>query len=407
MAGLHDHHRADTFAEVRVGHAEYRRFIDAGHVIDQQLHLLRVDVVAAGDDQVLVTAADAQVAIGIDMTEIPGDEEAILAELAGGLLRHLPVALEDIGTPHLDQPCLATRQGGTCLAVGDADFAAGQRHAHRAGTPLAVVGVGGVHVGLGHPVALENRVAGACAELAVGLAEQRRGAGDEQPHAGGRLAIEALGFQQAGVEGRHAHQHAGARHQIQNLLGIELRQEGHRGAHRQHDVAGHEQAVGVEDWQGVDQMVITGEAPGLGQRLTVGGQIGVGQHRALAAPGGAGGIEDGGEIIGGAWLDFTACAALAGLLHQGAVLLGAQTLDTRHITFLAQCACRLQHLGLADVQVRPGVAQEVADLLAGVGGIQRQIDRADLQAGQIQDDGLAALVDLHRDAVARCHAQLA
>ena len=68
------------------------------------------------------------------------------------------------------------------LRVGDAHLDAGQREADRAGDALAVVGVRGVHAGLGHAVALEDGVAGARLPFAMRLGEQRRRAGDEQAH---------------------------------------------------------------------------------------------------------------------------------------------------------------------------------------------------------------------------------
>ena len=59
------------------------------------------------------------------------------------------------------------------------------------GTRVAVIGVGGVHVGFGHAVALEDGVAGARLPFAMGLGQQRRRAGDEQAHVRGRSRVEA------------------------------------------------------------------------------------------------------------------------------------------------------------------------------------------------------------------------
>src|SRR5436305_1292580 len=71
------------------------------------------------------------------------------------------------------------------------------------------------------------------------------------------------------VEGRHAHQHGRARHQLDDQVRIEFRQEDHRGAREQRHVARHEQPVGVIDRQRVDQYVVLGEAPGVDQRQRI------------------------------------------------------------------------------------------------------------------------------------------
>ena len=131
----------------------------------------------------------------------------------------------------------------------------------------------------------------------VGLGEQRRRAADEQAHVRGRLARQAGMVEQAGVEGRHAHQRSRARQRRDHRVGVEARLEDHRRAGEQRDIGGDEQAMGMEDGQRVDQHVVGGEAPELDERLGVGGEIVVGEHRALRAPGRARGVEDGGEIV--------------------------------------------------------------------------------------------------------------
>ena len=52
-----------ALAEIGMRHADHRGFDDAGHRVDALLDLLRIDVEAAGDDQVLRAADDAQVAV--------------------------------------------------------------------------------------------------------------------------------------------------------------------------------------------------------------------------------------------------------------------------------------------------------------------------------------------------------
>ena len=53
------------------------RLDHAGDGVDLALDLLRIDVVAAGDDQVLAAADDVDVAALVDLAEVAGDEEAV------------------------------------------------------------------------------------------------------------------------------------------------------------------------------------------------------------------------------------------------------------------------------------------------------------------------------------------
>ena len=213
------------------------------------------------------------------------------------------------------------------FGIGDAHGHAGQRMADRAGNAIAIIGVRRVHVGLGHAVAFEHGVAGARGPFAMGVGEQRRRAGNEQPHVPRGFFGQRRALQQAGIEGRHAHQHGRARHQLDDQFGIELRQEDHRGAGEQRDVARHEQAVGVIDRQRVDQHVVVGEAPVVDQRERVRREIVVRQHRALGAAGGARRVEDRGEIVVGARDRCEFRSALGGGVGQRALAVGAQRLD--------------------------------------------------------------------------------
>ncbi len=113
------------------------------------------------------------------------------------------------------------------LRLDDAQVDARQRAADGAGATLAVIGVGGVHVGFGHAVALEDLLAGAPLERDMGVGEQRRAAGDEQPHMCRQLAGQARIGEQAGVEGRHPHHGRRPRHQRDQVVDVEAGQEDH------------------------------------------------------------------------------------------------------------------------------------------------------------------------------------
>ena len=189
------------------------------------------------------------------------------------LLRHAPVALEHVRALDLDHADLVRRQFLAGVRIGDAGRHAGQRQADGARHPVPVIRVGGVHVGLGHAVALKDGMTGAGAPLAVGLGQQRSRARHEQPHAGCRLFAEAGMLKQAHVEGGNAHQGRGTGHQPENLVGVELRQEDHRRRREAGDSSHHEQPVGVVDRQGMDQHVIGREAPHVLQGQGIGDEI--------------------------------------------------------------------------------------------------------------------------------------
>ena len=70
---------------------------DLGHLRvleDRVLHLDRRDVLATGDDHVLLAVGDGDVVGGIDAAAVPGVEEPVPDRL-GGRLGLLPVALHD------------------------------------------------------------------------------------------------------------------------------------------------------------------------------------------------------------------------------------------------------------------------------------------------------------------------
>ena len=93
---LPHHDGVDGLAEVGMRQADHGRFDDTGHGVDHVLDFLRIDVEAAGDDQVLGAADDGDVAVGIAPAHVAGLEPAVGGEFLGGLFRHLPVADEDV-----------------------------------------------------------------------------------------------------------------------------------------------------------------------------------------------------------------------------------------------------------------------------------------------------------------------
>ena len=211
--------------------------------------------------------------------------------------------------------------------------------------------------------------------------------------------------EQAGVEGRHAHQRRRARQGGDDRVGVEARLKDHRRAGDQRDIDGDEQAVGMEDRQRVDEDVVGAEAPQLGQRPRVGGEIVVGQHRALRAPGGARGVEDGGEIVGAA-RDRRRFVRRGGDLvrrsRRRASSRGCRPPRAR--AWRRARASDVERLRAADRQRRRGVGEKIFELGERIGGVERQQRRPRLEAGERQRDAIRRFVDLRRDAVARLDA---
>ena len=61
---------------------------------------------------------------------------------------------------------------------------------------------------------------------------------------------------------------------------------------------------------------------------------------------------------------------------------------------------------VADDDLRLGIADEIVELGQGIGGVERQVDGAGPDAGQIEHDRFGALFRLDRHAVARLDAAL-
>ena len=114
---------------------------------------------------------------------------------------------------------------------------------------VAVVGVRRVHVRLGHPVALEDAVAGAGLEPGMRLGEKGRASRDEQADMGDEVAGQARVREQAGVERRDTHHDRGLEQFRHQDFGVEARHEDHPRATKQRAVQRDKQAMHVEDRQ--------------------------------------------------------------------------------------------------------------------------------------------------------------
>ena len=125
------------------------------------------------------------------------------------------------------------------------------------------------------------------------------------------------------------------------------------------------------------------------------------QHGAFAAPGGATGVEDGGQVgglFGGrrvrVWLK-------GGAVQQGATAVVVQRVDMRGAGLEGDAADPGEVLARAHHHRRFGIADEIGDLLRLVGRVQRQVHMAGAQHGQVQHQRLHALFGLHGHAAVR------
>jgi hypothetical protein len=293
---------------------------------------------------------------------------------------------------------------------------AGQRRTHGAAAArgLGAVGVAGEHDGLAHAVALQDDVAGACTPGLEGLQQQRRRAADEQAHAAAGLGREAGLGQQPHVQRGHAHEDAGLGQPLHHGPGVEAVEPQHLGARQQRAVAGHEQPVHVEDGQRVDQGVAAlGAAAGAAsaptperlQHLRVAAQVAVREHRALAAAGGAAGVQDGGEVVVAAQRRLVHVGVLRRALQQRARAVVAEREHVDRAGPERNLRQPREGLGRAHHQRRLGVADEVLDLGRLVGVVQRQEHVAGAQHRQVQHQRLDALVHLHGHARLRGQVQ--
>ena len=156
-----------------MGHTNHSAFQNTGLFIEHQLDLLGVDIIAAGNDQILVSADDMNIAVFIHQPEIAGDEKPILPQFGGSFLGHLPVAFKHIGPADFDLAHLPLRQHLSGAGIGDLQLDIRQRQPNRASLARTIVWVGSVHVGFGHAVALQNTMPGARFKLVMGFSQQR------------------------------------------------------------------------------------------------------------------------------------------------------------------------------------------------------------------------------------------
>ena len=88
-------------AAVIVGNADHDHFLHGRMGVDRLLDHLRIDVEAAGDDHVLLAVDQIEIAVGVHVADVAG-EEAVADKGFRGFLRPVPVALGDVRAADAD-----------------------------------------------------------------------------------------------------------------------------------------------------------------------------------------------------------------------------------------------------------------------------------------------------------------
>ena len=129
------------------------------------------------------------------------------------------------------------------------------------------------------------------------------------------------------------------------------------------------------------------------------------QHRPLGAAGGAGGVEDCGEVIGGARDGVELRRGGGDFFGERPVPRDAETFHRRQAEFPCEFPRRRKQVGPAKGQGGLGVAEEIVEFGERIGRVQRQQGGARPKAGEHQHDCVGRLVDLRRHPVARPDAE--
>ena len=180
------------------------------------------------------------------------------------------------------------------------------------------------------------------------------------------------------------------------------------------DVAGGDVREGEEG----DAGVFVGEAEGGGGVAQVGGHVAVGEHDALGLAGGAGGVDDGHGVAGTGAGDERVEGGVGGLEGRGGGHEVGEGVDGEggggdgcgggvHDDDVAEGGENAGELELCelvaggeDEDLGGGVAEHVADLVGGEGGVEGDVDGAEGEGGEVGDGPLPAILAEEGDAVA-------
>ena len=170
---------------------------------------------------------------------------------------------------------------------------------------------------------------------------------------------------------------------------------------------GHKQTVYMEDGQSMDEHIATAfratrlfPTPVILERERIAEHVAVREHRAFAAPGGAAGVEDRGQVIGLTRHRLVLVAVVRGPLQQAAGAVLAQCEHMLRPRLESDLADPAKVGRAANHDSRFGIADEILDLGALVGGVERQEHITSTQGRQVKHHRFDRFFDLHRHAAA-------
>ena len=308
-AGLQHQRHRDGLAPLRIRQAEGGALGDGGVLADGSLDLQRMDVLAAGDDQVPGPPGHGVAAVVRTRCQVAGMEPALL--VARPLLR--PVIRDHIRPAHQQ--------------FTDARIHTGQHHFHSGCRPSATAGVAvrssgrqrdREGAGFGRAVHVAQRHA----TIEEGPHQRRRqhaGAGPHRPQAG-QIDLRPLRMlDQRLHRGRNLQRQ---RRPVlcqrrQRRIGAEARVQQHAGARVQARQSLDAQSADVEQRQHGQHRVARRDLLQLRRDAHVGQQVGLGVDGGTRPAGGAGGIDQqrGRRRVADGWRVGLACCSHLQRLH--------------------------------------------------------------------------------------------
>ena len=355
----------------------------AQHVLD----FARVHVESARDDELLGPADDAQVAVGVERSDVAGAEPravVVVGERGGVGLGSLPVAGEHVRSAEQD---LAARRRG-------ASSTPGQREADGAGAALAVVGVRHVHERLGHAVALEHVDTG---RVVGSSREQRRRQRCRARHAEaerGELGVPVL--MPPGGRTWSARRRRGSpplvAQRVEHGVGLEPGHEHRRRPGEQRAVEADAEPVHVEEREREHEAVVGRPAPRQPQRLGAREQVAVREPGALGHAGRARRVAEH-RVVTRARPVEPGPGSASGRPTSGPHTTTSRVGGGRHPS---------PHRRVVDHRRRrPAVGGDLCDLALAVGAVHRHHDEAGPQRGDVGHDQVDARRRADEDPVAR------
>ena len=407
--------------------------------VEHLLDVAGVDVVAAGEDHLLLAVHDEEVAILVHLGDVAGEEPAIGLQDHLRLLGHVPVALHHLRPLDHQLANLAHRQLLLPrLHVHDLGVGVGEGKAD-AGLALPVDGVAMGHRRcLGEAVALHQLPAGDLLEPGPDLVGQGHGSGD----AGLDGANVILAHLRVGVDGHVHRRHAGEEgglvlvDRLKHLPHLELGQEHHLRAEVDSHVHAHGHAVDVEEGNNCEDRLPSLLQPDhpISDLDGVHQHIPVGEHGPLGHPRRAAGVLKESQILrlhlhrrrfGGVLgqkvleescarlLDDVGAMPILLLLEEGEeelgegweVLLDVGDDEVADLRLILDLPHHGVESGQGDDGLGTGVVELMLDLPSDVEGVGGDDDSPRLERTIVGDDELGAVGEVDGDPIPLLHPQ--